>query len=127
MRRAGAFVHSLALVLPLVGIAALPASSALAMSAKPHDPVSVGTCPDALNTGAVGAVVVVSKELAESLPGLTDPAFEPPAKGEFVLYADVPEPNRLVPPRTIVTRDFRPNRLNLETDPAGVIRRLTCG
>ena len=34
---------------------------------------------------------------------------------------------RIIPPNSPVTMDFNPERLNIETDAAGVIVRMTCG
>ena len=34
---------------------------------------------------------------------------------------------RIIPPGTAVTMDYRPTRLNVETDTAGVITRIYCG
>lgn len=36
-------------------------------------------------------------------------------------------PVRILPPGSAATMDFRPDRLNIETDAAGAIRRITCG
>jgi len=37
------------------------------------------------------------------------------------------EPLRIIPPGTAVTMDHRPDRLNVETDAAGIITRIFCG
>lgn len=34
---------------------------------------------------------------------------------------------RIIPPGTAVTMDYRPDRLNVETDDSGIITRITCG
>ena len=37
------------------------------------------------------------------------------------------KPVRLVPPGALVTQEYLPQRLNIETDAAGVITRFWCG
>lgn len=106
----------------------LTGAAAAAMSVAPRGPVDVGSCPGAANEGAVGAVVVLDEAEAARFPGLSDPAFEPPADGApYVLAAAFPEGTRLIPPGTMVTRDHRPGRLNVETDAAGAVLRVACG
>lgn len=39
----------------------------------------------------------------------------------------VPKPFRLIEPNSMVTQDYRPERLNLYLDGNGVITRVTCG
>lgn len=34
---------------------------------------------------------------------------------------------RIIPPGTAVTMDYRPTRLNVETDKSGIITRVYCG
>ena len=34
---------------------------------------------------------------------------------------------RIIPPGTAVTLDYRPDRLNVETDAKGIITRIACG
>lgn len=36
-------------------------------------------------------------------------------------------PVRILPPGSIMTMDHRPDRLNVETDDAGIITRIWCG
>jgi len=36
-------------------------------------------------------------------------------------------PQRILPPNTIITQDYRPERLNIDLDAAGRITRLWCG
>jgi len=40
---------------------------------------------------------------------------------------DLPQPNRIIGPDTMVTMDFRPERLNVEHDRARIITRIYCG
>lgn len=39
----------------------------------------------------------------------------------------LPEGARVIGPDSLVTQDYRPDRLNVSTDQAGVVTRLTCG
>ncbi len=39
----------------------------------------------------------------------------------------LPAMYRIIGPYDAVTRDFQPDRLNLYTDAAGVVQRITCG
>lgn len=39
----------------------------------------------------------------------------------------LPDRTRIIRPRTMVTRDYRPDRLNIHVTEAGVISRIVCG
>ncbi|MCE8519122.1 hypothetical protein KBY27_21280 [Ruegeria pomeroyi] len=39
----------------------------------------------------------------------------------------LPEGARVIGPDSLVTQDYRPNRLNVSTDKAGLVTRLSCG
>ncbi len=39
----------------------------------------------------------------------------------------LPEGTRVIGPDTLVTQDYRPNRLNVTTDAAGIVTAVTCG
>lgn len=41
--------------------------------------------------------------------------------------AQLPDPKRIIGPSTAVTMDYRPDRLNVQHDAAGVIIRIFCG
>ncbi|MDQ2090896.1 I78 family peptidase inhibitor [Marimonas arenosa] len=47
----------------------------------------------------------------------------PVAQADFSGHAAV----RIIPPGTAVTMDYRQDRLNVETDGAGIITRIYCG
>jgi len=40
---------------------------------------------------------------------------------------DLHEAARIIPPDSVVTQDFRPDRMNVDLDAAGVIARIWCG
>lgn len=42
-------------------------------------------------------------------------------------FAALDVPVRIIPPGTAVTMDYSPDRLNVETDEAGLILRIRCG
>ncbi|KAL0073239.1 hypothetical protein J3Q64DRAFT_1758406 [Phycomyces blakesleeanus] len=35
---------------------------------------------------------------------------------EYVRHSDLPQPNRVLPPNSIMTMDYRPDRLNIRID-----------
>ncbi len=39
----------------------------------------------------------------------------------------IPDPKRIIPPLTAVTRDYRMNRTNVDIDDNGIITRIWCG
>lgn len=43
------------------------------------------------------------------------------------VQASFPENVRIIPPNSAVTQDFRPDRLNVDLDGAGLIVRIWCG
>jgi peptidase inhibitor I78 family protein len=47
--------------------------------------------------------------------------------GSQVALLGLPAPLRMIDPGTMVTRDFRPDRINFEMDETGVIRLISCG
>jgi peptidase inhibitor I78 family protein len=47
--------------------------------------------------------------------------------GSQVALLGLPGPLRMIDPGTMVTQDFRPDRINFEMDEAGNIRRISCG
>jgi len=38
-----------------------------------------------------------------------------------------PEDARIIPPNSLITQDYRPNRMNVNLDAAGAIARIWCG
>ena len=48
--------------------------------------------------------------------------------GQPAEAADViPDPKRMIPPGTAVTKDYRANRTNVDLDKTGTITRIWCG
>ncbi|KAI9474112.1 MAG: hypothetical protein EXX96DRAFT_488846 [Benjaminiella poitrasii] len=47
---------------------------------------------------------------------LNDEAETTLSAGEFIRKKDLPKPNRVLPPDSIMTMDFRPERLNIRVD-----------
>jgi hypothetical protein len=47
--------------------------------------------------------------------------------GQAVEDKSFDAPVRIIPPGSAVTMDHRPDRLNVETDDAGIITRIYCG
>lgn len=52
---------------------------------------------------------------------------EPPASGQFLREESLTPPYRILPPRTLVTKEHSPARLNVELDDLRRIIGLYCG
>jgi len=39
----------------------------------------------------------------------------------------IPDPKRVLPPNSAITKDYRPNRTNIDLDATGTITRIWCG
>jgi hypothetical protein len=89
-------------------ITALIGLTACTPMAKPEQHAGLGGCGDAKVAGLVGKV------WTESLRAGT-------------LKTSRAAALRIIAPGTIVTMDFRPDRLNIETDNQGRVTRLRCG
>ncbi|TPX57641.1 hypothetical protein PhCBS80983_g03699 [Powellomyces hirtus] len=48
-------------------------------------------------------------------------------KDKIVTKADLPESHRVLPPNSMMTMDFRPERLNVEVDANNVVKKVTMG
>ena len=40
---------------------------------------------------------------------------------------EVPDPKRVIPPNTAITKDYRLERTNIDLDDEGIITRIWCG
>lgn len=50
-----------------------------------------------------------------------------PGKHVSAGAALLPSNARIIPPDGLVTQDYRPNRVNVNTDSAGIVTRIWCG
>jgi hypothetical protein len=73
-----------------------------------------GTCDAARFQDRIGGPLLSSSEPA-------------PAKGPFLRVSDLPHPQRILPPGSVVTQDHRPDRMNVFLDAAGRVTAITCG
>lgn len=65
---------------------------------------------------------------ADTDPVACDPILWIDLVGQPVEMAtEVPDPKRVIPPNTAITRDYRFNRTNLDVDDAGIITKIWCG
>lgn len=72
--------------------------------------------------------MLVSACLAEETMTPCDVSLWDDLIGQPVSAADVvPDPKRILPPNSIVTKDYRLNRTNVDLDADGVIVRIWCG
>jgi hypothetical protein len=89
-------------------MAALTGLAACTPMAKPEQHAGLGGCGDGKVAGLVGKV------WSESLRAETQKTSRAAAL-------------RVIAPGTVVTMDYRPDRLNIETDDQGRVTRLRCG
>lgn len=50
-----------------------------------------------------------------------------PEKGTFLKASELPQPNRILPPNSMMTRDFNPLRLNVFLNNRMDVIRIVCG
>lgn len=50
-----------------------------------------------------------------------------PVKGPFLKASELPQPNRILPPNAVATRDFNPVRLNVFLNNRMEVVRIACG
>ncbi|MEQ9243448.1 I78 family peptidase inhibitor [Roseovarius indicus] len=79
----------------------------------------------AVALAALGACVPADGQ-EDGAPSCGAEALQP-LVGTPVAEHDFAEGARIIPPGTAVTMDYRSDRLNVETDDAGVITRIYCG
>ncbi|WP_413207273.1 I78 family peptidase inhibitor [Rhodospirillum sp. A1_3_36] len=120
MRTSNTSLTLAALFLSTLGLAACSSSSD---EGSVHG--GAGTGPAA---GMEQGGTCIADQLQDRIGGpLLSSSAPPPAQGPFLRVSDLPHPQRILPPGSLVTHDFRPDRLNVMIDAVGRITQITCG
>ena len=76
----------------------------------------------------IAPVLIAMSCNAETQPVPCDADLWSDLIGQAADAADVvPDPKRVIPPNTAVTRDYRFDRTNIDLDEGGIISRIWCG
>lgn len=82
----------------------------------------LASCADTVEETPVAEPAAIDLSICKG-EGLEDMIGQPVADN----MGRLPEGARVIGPDTLVTQDYRPNRLNAATDANGVVTGLTCG